>query len=126
MGSDPGQKNGQGLTPLNMSTRLNSILHSQLKSAALIWEQIQDHPYPADRWLGNYFHRHRKEIGARDRRFHSETIYSLFRHKSYLQMWVSEVRSRLGLSSAQCRRTVSDNFLMVLLGAVTEGVISES
>ncbi len=62
-------------------------IHSQIRTAAEIWQEIKDSPYPADRWLGNYFHQHRKRFGSRDRRFFSETIYALFRHRLFIQAW---------------------------------------
>lgn len=85
---------------------------SQLTAAAEIWEQIKDTPYPADRFLGNYFHRFRKKFGSRDRRFISETIYALFRHKTFLDYYAREIGPH------------NDRF-MVRLGAVSEGFLSE-
>lgn len=60
---------------------------SHLKTALEIWAKIESYPHPVDRWLGNFFHCHRKQFGSRDRRFLSETIYAAFRHKSYLKAW---------------------------------------
>jgi 16S rRNA (cytosine967-C5)-methyltransferase len=68
-----------------------NILQSQLKAASEIWNDIQNDPSPADRWLGNYFHHYRKRFGARDRKFISETIYACFRHKIFLDEWRKEV-----------------------------------
>jgi len=107
-----------------MPTTHTSILHSQIKEAVLIWDRIESEPIPADRWLANHFHQHRKRIGARDRRFLSETIYALFRHKSFLAVWVNEARTRLGWLSPELRRAVSDSYLMIALGAVMGDVIS--
>lgn len=64
---------------------LTKITKSQLNIAEEIWLAIQDSKQPADRWLGNYFHKNRKRMGSRDRRFFSEVIYSLFRHKTYIR-----------------------------------------
>ncbi len=58
---------------------------SQFCIAEEIWLEIKDSRQPADRWLGNYFHQNRKRMGSKDRRFFSEIIYSLFRHKIYIQ-----------------------------------------
>ncbi|MCM8775050.1 MAG: hypothetical protein NC930_01655, partial [Candidatus Omnitrophica bacterium] len=87
-------------------------LHSQLQAAANIWREIEHQPHPADRWLGNYFHRWRKKFGSRDRRFLSETIYALFRHKTYLETW------------AQSLGPPEDPRVLVLLAAVLENLVS--
>lgn len=87
-------------------------IHSQASAAALIWQEIKDSSYPADRWLGNYFHQHRKRFGSRDRRFISETIYALFRHKTFLQVWADTLREK-------------DAEFMVLSAAASEGLITK-
>ncbi|MBU3758335.1 MAG: RsmB/NOP family class I SAM-dependent RNA methyltransferase [Candidatus Omnitrophica bacterium] len=61
--------------------------HARLCHAASLWEEIRIASAPADRWLGNYFFRNRKKLGSQDRRFLSQTIYSLFRHRSYIAAW---------------------------------------
>ncbi len=86
-------------------------LHSQLEAAAEIWVQIQNDPVPADRWLGRFFHHNRKKFGSRDRRFLSETVYSLFRHRLFLETWTKT----LGLS---------ESTTLVLFAAAAEGIIS--
>ncbi len=87
-------------------------ISSQLTAAAEIWEQTKTNAYPADRFLGNYFHRFRKKFGSRDRRFISETIYALFRHKTFLEHCAREIGPH------------NDRF-MVRLAAVSEGFLSE-
>jgi 16S rRNA (cytosine967-C5)-methyltransferase len=87
-------------------------IHSQVRAAALVWKEIRESSYPADRWLGNYFHQHRKKFGSRDRRFISETIYALFRHKTFLQLWADV----LGEKAPE---------FMVLSAAASEGLIAE-
>lgn len=87
-------------------------ISSQLTAAAEIWEQVKETPYPADRFLGNYFHRFRKKFGSRDRRFIAETIYALFRHKTFLEYCAREIGPH------------NDRF-MVRLGAASEGFLTE-
>jgi 16S rRNA (cytosine967-C5)-methyltransferase len=87
---------------------------SQLKLAAEIWENIRSAQEPADRWLGNYFHRFRKKIGSRDRRFFSEIIYGCFRRKSFLEAWCAATYGHFGPSE------------FVIFAGVTEGLISET
>ena len=70
-----------------MTRNKDSILGAQIRTAAAIWEDIQNSSLPADRWLGNYFHHNRKKCGSRDRRFLSETTYALFRHKLFIREW---------------------------------------
>jgi 16S rRNA (cytosine967-C5)-methyltransferase len=90
-----------------------NIRYSQLKIAAEIWELIKNASDPADRWLGNYFHRNRKKIGSRDRRFLSETIYSCFRYKTFLQTWLNETAFD------------PDDYLFVLAAAAIENLFPE-
>ncbi len=90
---------------------MTHFLVSQLKAAAEIWPLISGNSTPADRWLGNYYHQYRKRFGSRDRRFISETIYSAFRHKTYLEAWVRELRLEN-----------PDSF--VLLAAAAEGLVT--
>ena len=49
---------------------------------------------PSDRWLARYFYQNRKKVGSRDRKFLSETIYAIFRHKSFLEAWVEKAKPR--------------------------------
>lgn len=83
---------------------------SQLKASAELWELIKDTPYPADRFLGNFFHQHRKKFGSRDRRFIAETIYALFRHKSLLELRAQEAGNNETLFMA-AMAAASENFL---------------
>ncbi len=69
---------------------MNKFLNTQLAIAADIWQDIKNVSEPADRWLGNFFHHNRKRIGSRDRRFFAETIYALFRHKTFIDCWQRE------------------------------------
>lgn len=90
----------------------DKYLPLRLRTASQIWPEISKTPQPADRWLGNYFHRHRKRFGSHDRRFLSETIYSLFRHKSFLEEWAKELGQGhdfhfLVLAAAACEQIIS-------------------
>jgi len=89
-----------------------NVLYTQIKTASEIWEEIRQTPYPADRWLGNCFHHNRKKFGSHDRRFISETIYSLFRHKLYLEQWVNFLKP-------------SKSSFPVLMAAAMEGIVSD-
>lgn len=77
------------------------FLFSQLRMAAEIWQEIVKDPVPADRCLSRYFFQHRKKIGSRDRKFLSETIYSGFRHKSFLEVWIERAEARPVMSEAE-------------------------
>lgn len=96
---------------------MSSYLHSQLKAAAELWEQIKACAYPADRFLGNYFHQNRKKFGSRDRKFLSEITYAIFRHKLLLEAWASEIgnenTSTLVLLAAACEELIPDMDLEV-------------
>ena len=70
---------------------LSKIILSQIKMAAEAWEKIENDFLPADRWLSKFFYKNRKKIGARDRRFVSETIYSIFRNKTFLDFWTNDL-----------------------------------
>jgi 16S rRNA (cytosine967-C5)-methyltransferase len=72
---------------------------------------MKETTYPADRFLGNFFHQHRRKFGSRDRRFISEIIYSIFRNKLYFEMW-----------AAHCNKHESE--FLVLLAAGLEGLLS--
>jgi 16S rRNA (cytosine967-C5)-methyltransferase len=56
---------------------------------------------PADRWLARYFYQNRKKVGSRDRKFLSETIYTIFRHKSFLEAWVEKAKPRPVMSDLE-------------------------
>lgn len=100
--------------PLPISPMLNPRqISSQLRAAAELWDLIKNSAQPADRFLGNYFHRYRKKFGSRDRRFLSEIIYSLFRNKLFLETW-----------AAACKETSSQS--LVFLAASLEGLITPS
>lgn len=86
---------------------LSSPSSFQLHAAAELWDQIENSPQPADRFLGNYLHKYRKRFGSSDRRFLSEIIYALFRHKTLIETW-----------ARYFRRTDSD--ALVVLAAVKE------
>jgi len=77
------------------------LLFSQLRMAAEIWKGIVKDPVPADRCLSRYFFLNRKKVGSRDRRFLSETIYSAFRHKSFLEAWIERAKARPLVSDAE-------------------------
>lgn len=77
------------------------FLLSQLRMAAAIWQGTVQDPVPADRCLSRYFFLHRKKIGSRDRRFLSETIYSAFRHKSFLEAWIERAKPRPLISETE-------------------------
>lgn len=95
------------------------LLLSQLRIAAEIWQAIEADPLPADRWLSRYFFQNRKKIGSRDRRFLSETVYSAFRHKTFLEAWLQKTNPR----------PVMDPFAKAerfcLLAAAKENLLSE-
>ena len=92
---------------------IKSFLPSQLKATAEIWQEISRSPTPADRWLGNYFHSQRKKFGSRDRRFISETVYALFRHKIFLNHWAAQLK------------VSEETAFLVLMAAATETLIEE-
>lgn len=91
---------------------LSSRLANRIRLAAELWQDIRETPYPADRWLGGYFHQNRKKIGSQDRRFFSETLYGAFRNKLFLEAWTSFLGSP------------EDPGLMMVLSAVAAGVMS--
>ncbi len=88
------------------------IQHSQVRHAAVIWDDLKDAPFPADRLLGNYFFRNRKKLGSRDRKFLSQTIYALFRHRAYVTGW------------ARYFGAENDSVLLAFLAALLDGQIS--
>ena len=64
-----------------------SFLERRLEIAAEIWSEVSVTSHPADRWLGTYFYQRSRRFGSQDRRFYSELIYALFRHKNFLTAW---------------------------------------
>lgn len=101
-----------------MKNNQKKPLFSQLRMAGEIWQGIEKDPMPADRWLSRYFYQHRKKIGSRDRRFLSETIYSAFRHKSFLEAWFEKTVRHASMSTQE----KAEQFC--LLAAAKEGFIS--
>lgn len=83
--------------------------HAQVRHAAALWEEISGSSIPADRWLGNYFFKNRKKLGSRDRKFLSQTIYALFRHRTYIGAWASFFGGE------------NDSFLWASLAALLDG-----
>ncbi len=90
------------------------ILDRWLEIAASIWTEVKNSSIPTDRWLGNFFHSQRKKFGSRDRRFYAETIYSLFRHKTFFEKLATELTPS------------NDPKLPVFLAATREDLIEES
>lgn len=87
--------------------------------ATEVWQGIEKDAMPADRWLARYFYQNRKKVGSRDRKFLSETIYSIFRHKSFLEAWVEKAKARPIMSDtgkAEC---------LCLYAAAKEGLVSK-
>ena len=95
------------------------ILLSKLRIAGEIWQGIEKDLVPADRWLAHYFYRFRKKIGSRDRKFLSETIYSAFRHKSFLEAWFEKSKGRPILNATE----KAEKFC--LLAAAKEGLVTQ-
>lgn len=93
------------------------LVFSQLRMAAEVWQGVVKDPIPADRWLARYFYQNRKKVGSRDRKFLSETIYAIFRHKSFLEAWVEKTRRRIlnDGEKAEC---------LCLYAAAKEGFVS--
>lgn len=94
-------------------TSAGPFLSRQLQAAAEIWKNIEPATEPADRWLGNYFHRNR-QFGSRNRRFLAETIYSAFRHKTFIAAWME----KLGLKG--------DAVIFTLFAAACEEILTKS
>ncbi len=88
-------------------------MHAQIRHAANIWKEIRSTTQPADRWIGSYFFQNRKKLGSRDRRFLSQTIYTLFRHKTYLSAWTAALNYE------------NDDDLLAFLAAFLEGLVTE-
>ncbi len=87
------------------------ILATQINHACEIWEEVSKSSHPADRWLAHYFHHYRKKFGSRDRRFLFDTVYAVFRHRSYLETWAEA----LGIEPA-------NTGALILLGAAAEKI----
>ncbi len=102
-----------------MDKPLRKELLSQLKITAELWTSAEHDLLPADRLLSRYFFQHRKKIGSRDRRFISETIYSLFRNKSFLEMWIEKTKPRPVIS----RDEKNEN--MCLFAAAKENLVTQ-
>ena len=102
-----------------MKDNQRSLILSQLRMASEVWQGVIKDPMPADRWLARYFYQNRKKVGSRDRKFLSETIYAIFRHKSFLEAWVDKARPRPVMSDiekAEC---------LCLFGAAKEGLVTK-
>lgn len=92
------------------------VLNSQLRAVAELWIKIEENPRPADLLIANYFHQYRKKFGSRDRRFISETIYSIFRNKRLFHLWLK----------AMGVRHHSGPFTLAVFGAYKEGLFPDS
>ena len=95
------------------------LLFSQLRMATEVWQGVEKDPMPSDRWLARYFYQNRKKVGSRDRKFLSETVYAIFRHKSFLEAWVEKAKPRpimSDLEKAEC---------LCLYAAAKEGLIGK-
>ena len=102
-----------------MKDNQRRLIFSQLRMAAEVWQGVEKDPMPSDRWLARYFYQNRKKVGSRDRKFLSETIYAIFRHKSFLEAWVEKAKPRpvMGeLEKAEC---------LCLYAAAKEGLIGK-
>jgi 16S rRNA (cytosine967-C5)-methyltransferase len=88
------------------------IFKAQLETAASLYKEIAASPYPADREIGNFFHRQRKRYGSKDRKVISEAVYGAFRHQSLIGAWVAEMK----FASA---------FFEVLCGLVCDGLAEQ-
>lgn len=95
------------------------LLFSQLRMATEVWQGVEKDAMPSDRWLARYFYQNRKKVGSRDRKFLSETIFAIFRHKSFLEAWVEKAKPRPIMTDgerAEC---------LCLYAAAKEGLISK-
>jgi hypothetical protein len=77
-----------------MKDSQRSLVFSQLRMASEVWQGVTKDPMPDDRWLARYFYQNRKKVGSRDRKFLSETIYAIYRHKSFLEAWGEKAKPR--------------------------------
>jgi 16S rRNA (cytosine967-C5)-methyltransferase len=96
-----------------------SPILSQLRMASEVWQGVMKDPMPSDRWLARYFYQNRKKVGSRDRKFLSETIYAIFRHKSFLEAWVEKARPRPVMSDAEKAEC------LCLFAAAKEGLVAK-
>ncbi len=102
-----------------MKDSQRSLILSQLRMATEVWQGVIKDPMPSDRWLARYFYQNRKKVGSRDRKFLSETIYAIFRHKSFLEAWVEKAKPRPIMSDvekAEC---------LCLFAAAKEGLVTK-
>jgi len=102
-----------------MKDSQRQLLFSQFRMATEVWQGVMKDPMPSDRWLARYFYQNRKKVGSRDRKFLSETIFAIFRHKSFLEAWVEKAKTRpimSDLERAEC---------LCLYAAAKEGIISK-
>lgn len=93
-------------------------LFSQLRMATEVWQGVEKDAMPADRWLARYFYQNRKKVGSRDRKFLSETVYTIFRHKSFLEAWVEKAKLRPVMGDPE----KAEN--LCLYAAVKEGFVA--
>ncbi|MDP3919988.1 MAG: RsmB/NOP family class I SAM-dependent RNA methyltransferase [Candidatus Omnitrophota bacterium] len=68
--------------------------------------------------MKQFFLQHRKKFGSRDRRFLSEVIFSLYRHKTFIDIWTEKL---LGNSSSEEDRDGA----MLALAAVLAGILDK-
>lgn len=94
---------------MNSSPRFQK---AHIAQAVSLWASIEKAKEPADRWLGHYFYRNRKMFGSSDRRFLSEIIYGLFRHKTWIEAWAGAL-------------AVADPAFRISLAALIEGTIPQ-
>ncbi|MDD5226091.1 MAG: RsmB/NOP family class I SAM-dependent RNA methyltransferase [Candidatus Omnitrophica bacterium] len=94
------------------------LLFSQLRMATEVWQGVQKDSMPSDRWLARYFYQNRKKVGSRDRKFLSETIFAIFRHKSFLEAWVEKAKPRPIMSDLEKAES------LCLYAAAKEGLVS--
>ncbi len=102
-----------------MKDSQRGLVFSQLRMASEVWQGVMKDPMPSDRWLARYFYQNRKKVGSRDRKFLSETIYAIFRHKSFLEAWVEKAKSRpvmTEIERAEC---------LCLFAAAKEGLVTK-
>ena len=92
---------------------MNSIVLSRLKTAAALWPDISQSPLPADRWLFHVFKTRLKNAGSNDRRLITETLYGLFRHRSFLEAW------------CEFQKQNQSVLFKILCAAAVEGLLDE-
>jgi len=94
-------------------------LFSQLRMATEVWQGVEKDAMPADRWLARYFYQNRKKVGSRDRKFLSETVYAIFRHRSFLEAWVEKAKPRPVMSDLEKAES------LCLYAAAKEGFVTK-